>query len=616
MGVVLGGLLSSLGILSTWAVLALAFAGIGLGIQRWFGVRGLTSDDLIRGFWVGFATVLLLLQLWNLKWPVTAGAFAVVALLGVVGLVWSAKDLQRWCLAVPWRGRRVEIAVLALAALWIANRSMDSPNTYYDTGMYHYPVVKWLTSYSVVPGLANLNGPLAFNNVHLLYAAMLDWGPWTGLIHHVANGLLLGAVLLQIMWSVFRLLRASPGHRSRFVFDLLLLLPALRFVLTAYTSSLATDPIPAVLLWVVASLLFAILARPEAEPHRAAYGLLAVTVLCTASPACKMNGLGFAAAAWLLALVIGWQRLAGVPALRRRLISWAVAISILFGGVWTARSVILSGYPAFPSTIAPFPVEWRAPKEMGDAERGLITHRARFYYDRMADRDVGGPWLKEWARHLVVPLTRLDYVILPMVISLIAGLVWLVKRRSPGQPSPGWLLLIPTVAGLALWFATAPNPRFGSFLFWILAATAVAAAFDQLGRDPSRAQVVALILAGLGIAFWPLAAPARAPMWDTPPSRPSLLIGPGPDHGFRPMMTQKVGTFVTQSGLTLNYPLDQTLRCWDAPLPCTPYRVPNLRLRGNDLASGFETVGPWDPQQWPNPGSRFLERWRAARAGR
>ena len=39
---------------------------------------------------------------------------------------------------VHWRERRVEMVVLALAALWIANRSMDSPNTYYDTGMYHY----------------------------------------------------------------------------------------------------------------------------------------------------------------------------------------------------------------------------------------------------------------------------------------------------------------------------------------------------------------------------------------------------------------------------------------------------------------------------------------------
>ena len=146
--------------------------------------------------------------------------------------------------------------------------------------------------YAIVPGLANLNGPLAFNNAHLLYAAMLDWGPWTRLIHHVANGLLLGAVLLQIIWSVFRLLRASPGQRSRFVFDLLLApCPRSGSSLSAYTSSLATDPIPAVLLWVVASLLFAILVRPEAEPHRTAYGLLAVTVLCTASIACKMSGL-------------------------------------------------------------------------------------------------------------------------------------------------------------------------------------------------------------------------------------------------------------------------------------------------------------------------------------
>ena len=37
-------------------------------------------------------------------------------------------------------------------------------------------------------------------------------------------------------------------------------------------------------------------------------------------------------------------------------------------------------------------------------------------------------------------------------------------------------------------------------------------------------------------------------------------------------------TFTSSTGLTMYYPRDSN-RCWNAPLPCTPYPTPNLSLR-------------------------------------
>jgi hypothetical protein len=45
------------------------------------------------------------------------------------------------------------------------------------------------------------------------------------------------------------------------------------------------------------------------------------------------------------------------------------------------------------------------------------------------------------------------------------------------------------------------------------------------------------------------------------------------------------------SGLVVNDP-GNTMQCWDAPLPCSPFKVDALRLRRpDDLAAGF-TVAP------------------------
>jgi len=43
---------------------------------------------------------------------------------------------------------------------------------------------------------------------------------------------------------------------------------------------------------------------------------------------------------------------------------------------------------------------------------------------------------------------------------------------------------------------------------------------------------------------------------------------------------------ITGSGLTIYTPA-QGDECWDAPLPCTPYFRPQLRLRGKSLSEGF-----------------------------
>jgi hypothetical protein len=43
---------------------------------------------------------------------------------------------------------------------------------------------------------------------------------------------------------------------------------------------------------------------------------------------------------------------------------------------------------------------------------------------------------------------------------------------------------------------------------------------------------------------------------------------------------------ITGSGLTIYTPAAGG-GCWDAPLPCTPYFRPQLRLRGKSLSEGF-----------------------------
>jgi hypothetical protein len=609
----LRGLLASAGILTTWIIVGLLFVGIGLAVRRLLGVRTLEADDWLAGFWLGFSAVLLLLQLWHLEWPIGPLTSLVVAALGIAGLRWVGSDIRSWLQVVNWHRHRWGVALLVLTGIWLANQAIVLPNNLYDTGMYHYPVVKWVATYPVVPGLGNLHNRLGYNNAHLLYAALLGIGPWSGRVYYVANGLLVAVLAVQVELSALRFCRREGRHPPGEVFDLVLLLPVVILTGADSVGTLSTDVVPAVLLFVAASRLFSLLTRPAGEPNRLGYQVIVITTLCTAAVACKLSGLGVAGSIWVLVLWCSWRLLSSTAAIRGRVLTTAAAIALAFGGIWTARGVILSGFPGFPSTVAPFPVSWRVPSEMGDADRALIRFRAHFYYDKFTNRPPDSPWFRQWARHLLNP-NEWDAVLLPSGIAAAAGLVWLsVRRRS--RASPGWLLIVPAGVGIAFWFLTAPQPRFGRFTFWILAAAAVGAVVDEWGKEPSPSRRAAVLAGALLLALWPLAAPERLRGdEDHPVVWRTLSIAPGTSVWLPPVQAESLGTRTTATGLTLYYPL-RTNKCWDAPLPCTPYPSTNLRLRGDGLSSGFVTDGDWSQENWPIRGSRFLEQWRAMRAG-
>jgi len=186
-----------LSIAATFAVMSVALTGIGLLIRRAFVAASADVDDCLAAFWMGFSAVILFLLIWNFVAPVTVATLTIVVLTGIAGMV-SARE----ALAALWRAGRGQrttwwtMGGVALAWLWLANLSTGAM-TNWDTTLYHMQGVQWALTYPVVPGLANLFGPMAFNNASLLYDAMLGTGPWAGQGWRVANGVLLAGLVAQ-----------------------------------------------------------------------------------------------------------------------------------------------------------------------------------------------------------------------------------------------------------------------------------------------------------------------------------------------------------------------------------------------------------------------------------
>jgi hypothetical protein len=588
--------------------------GLGLLVRAAFErQRAPSPEDLFRCFWLGFAAALGVLQAWNLWLPVDARASALLALAGLVGLV-SSRALLSPALRRVARDRWPAAIACALA-VWFADQALRAPDLF-DTGNYHLAAIRWATDYATVRGLGNLDPRLAFNNSSFLYQAALEQGFWRGRSSHVGNGLLL---LAFTVFCAVRASRARPGPSGGGAAGLLpalYLTPAVVLLLGIGIWNPETDT-PAALLGLVVGWMLLDFAELHATRSSAtnAFNALTACALVAAAPTVKLSLLFYCAFAWLAVQVL-WLRAPGVPPrVRARVALACVALPVGFGLVWSARSVLLSGYPLFPSSFAPASVDWRVPGVYAEGVRYLIEVFARAPYHEtiLGERF---DWLGYWVAFSLRGSKFLG--LLPSLLVVASAALLARSRRAP--PRDIVVALAPAVLSLPVWFLTAPSFRFGGALLWTLAAQLASLVAARLATPPAARRALALVailpVAAIGHDVYlargqsggSLARSALARLW----------VPPGPDHGFHPVYRPALVSRCNSSGLELHVPAiaDRSIPAWkdwvvwDGPLPAATEVSPYLALRGPTLASGFaarEPAGPWAERNAAAVARAYLE---------
>lgn len=631
MRLVLNLLPGTLSIAATFAVMSVALTGIGLLIRRAFVAASADVDDCLAAFWMGFSAVILFLLIWNFVAPVTVATLTIVVLTGLAGMVSS-----RHSLAAMWRAGRGQrgtwwtIGGVALAWLWLANLATGAM-TNWDTTLYHMQGVQWALTYPVVPGLANLFGPVAFNNASLLYDAMLGTGPWAGQGWRVANGVLLAGLATQGIVGLGRFVDATRPRRAADLFLVLLLPVALDMAMRDEVVSFVTDlSLTAVRMGCMA-LWYRALTSERRDPEREAYDLVCVIALSAASVALKMNAAVFAVAAVLTAVALWWTIQRPAHRIVIKTLTWGGAIGVAYGVAWMGRGIVLSGYPFFPTPLLGMPVEWRAPLAHARAEFDYVQHSTRHTsgnLDYVSGRAQGfQAWLPDW-----LPALHDDWyhVVIPLLLVAILGVVLLQQGRRADALRPAdtsraaWWMMLPLGVAIVLWFVMAPAPRYAMAFFWSVAG--IMAGQWLAGVAPTRrARANPRILAfGAILGVSPLVLTPVQSWWRggradglvTTVLRHNVRIPPE-GKWFQPRKPlPPVRPFTTASGLVVQVP---ETRCWDTPVPCTPNPAPNLKPRDPQrIERGFVVDGgEWQMQDWPEPWKReYFRAWQQSQRSR
>lgn len=590
-------------VLAMWAVQISALVGLGLLLVRLSRTETTPSSPLLTYFWPGLTVAYAGLQFWHLVFPIDWRISSLLFASGAFGLL-SHRKFLRQSLAHAWADTRpVSRVLLALFLLWSANLALDSASST-DNGNYHLTSIRWASQHPIVKGLGNIDGHFAFNSTTFLHHAALEFGFWNGKSNHVATGSLLIVLLLQIFSN--GIYRVAP---------LLLLTPLIYYMLRndSRISSPGTDLPAMILLFVLCMLLWdlssASISETLAERERAP--LLAFLICCVSAAAATIK-----ASSWIFVSIsvlltgITLLKTKNIPEpIRRNAAIASVSVLSIVMGTWIWRSILLSGYPLFPSAFLPMPTPWTIPVEYASWSGWFISSFARGAFT------VHGNTGEHWS---LVPLwvenhwrtTKIE-AMLPIALSVaaIAAYTMAAERRAEFRSlfSANRLTLLPALAALAFWYIGAPAIRFGGAILWILAALLFSAAIGLIKNERRR------YLAAIAICAMPAlsvgqhliveAKAKNASLADT--IRSVLFVSCGSDSCFNSPLKSELVKISTRFGVDAYTPLvrDCTeldhFKCviWDAPLPAAQTIRPTLAyLNPEKPMDGFftrERPGEW-----------------------
>jgi hypothetical protein len=497
--------------------------------------------------------------------PIDWRATLAFAAIGLGGL-WLAQFRHKRCLAVALvHFKNNPFLVIATVFIWVTlcGHTMGFPDAY-DSGLYHYQMIRWMAEHPIVPGLGNLHSRFAYNNSYFGFVALLNASPLYDR-GYAMGGLLL--LTLMVLTS-FAFCTRRLGQSGILACLIALLTP----VFAEWLGSPNPD-LPGAMVQIVIFLLLlrVILVAGTGEKTRARI-IACLLLLCTVSVTLKLSGLVFAATTLLVLLPFSYR----IVLAHRWIAARIFALCLLFVVIHLGRGYLLSGAPLYPNTLGgAWGLDWAVPIDVARVETSWIASWAR--KPDVSPQDVLGDW--KWLSSWAGKVSSAQWLMIVSPALPLLGLLlrcWRAPLRSRSPECNLYLLFVPFIASLVFWFFTAPNFRFLGAILYLQAIFSIWLFTRQLQQ------------VGFGVAEFlerPVIFKGLLPIL--------LIWASGLPHysflsGWREIPLGPTEMRTTRSGLRVASPLKEG-NCWSGPLPCTPYFNDELRLRNaaDGLRSGF-----------------------------
>ncbi len=451
-----------------------------------------------------------------------------------------------------------------------------------DTGGYHFGLIKWLSEYGIVNGLAHLEPRFGFNSSWLSLGALINHGILEGRSGAAINGYLFFCCTYQIY--LFYKNRTTSLESYFLIIALLLVLPY------SIRAGVVLSPSPDFPIHLIGPIAGFIVLKQGTKAYKLLFLVagIAFNIKLSAVP---------------LILWVTWMY--------RRDFFRQAHLSIVFGTLLIAPILLAnfysSGYPAYPSTILSFGSDWSLPTEIANQIKSSIYDYAALtpeHWLKAKDSTTAIQKIYLWCT------SRYEFITFILItISLISFAYFYYARRQSrmNQFKNIKLLIGLAIAGTAFFMYTAPTIRFG--IQWLVIGPAVLLAYIALNNKITILYGSALIISTALPMIFILLPMANTQKLIYSAINQQKIIHEGRSQ-FNLVLPPKLPNIMTlddsngnaQEVRSLTYKTGQYgvnialgPQCWNTPIPCATQI--NFELLRPDIGyrGGFKSIGVKSP---------------------
>lgn len=574
----------------TWLFLIGACFSIGTAI-----INGLQADRidrrgdrLIVAVWLGIVVLCVSLLATSLILPLSS-IVGFVLVLGLVALSLLSQSTRRELTTLrSILSPSVIVGFLTLELIVAAFTSQKI--VWFDTGLYHFGSIRWMSQFGAVNGLALINGKFGFTSSWFALSAPLTSPIFGSRVSAITNGFIFLVAILQFLITLNQLVNRK-GRLSDWFLVIFSAIAILVYTATALTGSpilisFSPDVTVAFIIGVTAWSILVI-------SHGTEYSLgntdaptplfdtkTIPLILSTGAVTVKLSALPLLPMGFLFYMMGNQLKLQ----IKRLLTGGAIALLILSPMV--LYSLTTSGCPLYPSTLMCLDLPWSVPMDKAIKE----TKPIKFWWV-FSESDESGVtaialglwrWLKGSIKSQIMAFISIFVVIFSVPI--------FQKFKKHLTLGTAWILLL-GLLGITFIMIQSPLIRFGLGYFTLIPALFGAiynqtlfkkmpskliqtwSRFTHTLKPPKTLLLISLFMIGLTtVSLIQSKAQSRLIL---PPSLPSVNL-----------VSDQV------NDVTYVYPANWTVRCWASPLPCSAVPIKNIRLRdpSKGIGAGFVSV--------------------------
>lgn len=391
---------------------------------------------------LGMCSILIPLQTLTFFLPTNQFTLLVFVVLSIGYWCFNYKQLKiyRDNILTTWASFTLAQRALFVVLLFLI---LICPLTYavsYDAEYYHFQHIKWMETYPIIPGLANLEDRFGFNSNYLLLSSLFSFSFVKGELYTM-----LQIVLYIFIWIEFIVMLFKSKYDLKNIATVFLLSVMYFLNFNNFRTS-STDIVP---ILVVCYILMKIALNPDILNKKPLFFVVALVSLLT-----------FKISISFLCLICLFPLFALVKNKAYKSLIFICGVSLLIFSLWLVRNVILTGYLVYPlHQIDLFSFDWKMASG--------VLQMQQVHIKAWAIQMLKSPFIQ-----LYYPtFLRANFLI--AFFSLLTPIIFLLKRKTMNKQ----LLAVAVISyfSMLVGLINAPDVRFANgFIFGILAIAMIA----------------------------------------------------------------------------------------------------------------------------------------------